>query len=91
MLESMSVRFLVSTETSPAILPRVLQPFARRDLTPERMWSERLGSGMQIEIAVPAIPPDIIYAVEGNLRQVVGVHRVRCIAASSDTAFSLPD
>jgi hypothetical protein len=70
------VRFLLDADCSPCLLPRLLQPFARRDLTPDRMWSHRSGDTMHIEIAVEAMPEDEIHLVEGNLRQIVGVRQV---------------
>ena len=71
-----NVRFLLDAECSPGLLPRVLQPFARRDLVPDRMWSHRSGGMMHLEIAVETMPDDEIHLVEGNLRQIVGVHQV---------------
>ena len=35
-----SVRFTVQAEADPGLLPRLLMPFAKRDLTPDRSgWS----------------------------------------------------
>jgi hypothetical protein len=73
---SVHVRFLLDAECSPGLLPRLLQPFAKRDLTPDRMWSHRTGDVMHVEIAVEAMPDQDIHLVEGNLRQVVGVQQV---------------
>ena len=73
---SVHVRFLLDAECSPGLLPRLLQPFAKRDLTPDRMWSHRTGDMMHVEIAVEAMPDEDIHLVEGNLRQIVGVHQV---------------
>jgi hypothetical protein len=70
------VRFLLDAECSPGLLPRMLQPFAKRDLVPDRMWSHRSGDMMHIEIAVEAMPDEEIHLVEGNLRQIIGVHQV---------------
>jgi acetolactate synthase regulatory subunit len=70
------VRFLLDAECSPGLLPRVLQPFARRDLVPDRMWAHRAGDTMHVEIAVEAMPDEEIHLVEGNLRQIVGVRQV---------------
>jgi hypothetical protein len=70
------VRFLLDAECSPGLLPRMLQPFAKRDLTPDRMWSHRSGDTMHVEIAVEAMPDAEIHLVEGNLRQIVGVRQV---------------
>lgn len=70
------VRFLLDAECSPGLLPRVLQPFARRNLIPDRMWSHRSDDTMHVEIAVEAMPDEEIHRIEGNLRQIVGVHQV---------------
>ena len=71
-----NVRFLLDADASPGLLPRLLQPFARRDLAPDRMWSHRAGNLMHVEIALEAMPDEEIHLVEGNLRQVVGVRQV---------------
>lgn len=71
-----SVRFMLDAATSPGLLPRLLQPFARRDLTPDRMWAHRAGAVTHVEIAMEAMPAEMVHLVEGNLRQVVGVQRV---------------
>src|SRR6201995_2394628 len=73
---SVHVRFLLDAECSPGLLPRMLQPFAKRDLVPDRMWSHRSGDLMHVEIAVEAMPDDEIHLVEGNLRQIIGGHQV---------------
>lgn len=70
------VRFMLDAEASPGLLPRLLQPFARRDLTPDRMWSHRNGDTVHVEIAMEAMPLEMLHLVEGNLGQVVGVQRV---------------
>ncbi len=71
-----AVRFMLDAEASPGLLPRLLQPFARRDLTPDRMWSHRNGAVMHVEIALEAMPEETVHLVEGNLWQVVGVQQV---------------
>jgi hypothetical protein len=70
------VRFLVDADPSPGLLLRLLQPYARRDLVPDRMWSHRSGDTMHVEIAMEAMPSDVVHLVEGNLLQVVGVRGV---------------
>ena len=71
-----AVRFLLDADAEPGLLPRLLQPLARRDLTPDRMWSHRNGAIMHVEIALEAMPPEMVHLVHGNLSQVVGVHQV---------------
>lgn len=76
-----SVRFMLDAEVSPGLLPRLLQPFARRDLTPDRMWSHRNGDVLHVEIAMTDMPAEMVHLVEGNLRQVVGVQRLSRLLA----------
>ena len=73
---SVAVRFMLDADASPGLLPRLLTPFARRDLTPDRMWSHRAGNTVHVEIAMAAMPADVVHMIEGNLRQIVGVHSV---------------
>ena len=73
---TVAVRFMLDADCSPGLLPRLLQPFAKRDLVPDRMWSHRAGETMHVEIAMEAMPGDAVHLVEGNLRQVVGVRSV---------------
>ena len=76
----MFVRFLLDADSSPGLLSRLLQPYAKRDLTPDRMWSHRSGDTMHVEIAMEAMPAEVVHLVEGNLRQVVGVRSVSRLA-----------
>ena len=67
------VRFMLDADAAPGLLTRLLQPFAKRDLIPDRMWSHRSGETLHVEIAMAAMPAEVVHLVEGNLRQVVGV------------------
>ena len=71
-----AVRFMLDADAEPGLLPRLLQPFAKRNLVPDRMWSHRAGPLMHVEIAIEAISYDAVHLIEGNLRQVVGVHSI---------------
>ncbi|HEX4173552.1 MAG TPA: hypothetical protein VHY82_13865 [Acetobacteraceae bacterium] len=68
-----AVRFMLDADASPGLLSRLLQPFGRRDLIPDRMWSHRAGDTVHVEIAMQAMPAEVVHLVEGNLRQVIGV------------------
>ena len=70
---SVAVRFMLDADAEPGLLSRLLQPFAKRDLIPDRMWSHRSGETLHVEIALHAMPDDVVHLVEGNLRQIVGV------------------
>jgi hypothetical protein len=74
------VRFMIDADCSPGLLPRLLQPYARRDLVPDRMWSHRAGDTMHVEIAMEAMPAEAVDLVEGNLSQIVGVRGVSRVA-----------
>jgi hypothetical protein len=79
-----AVRFMLDAVASPCLLPRLLQPFARRDLTPDRMWSHRNGAVMHVEIALEAMPEEMVHLVEGNLGQVVGVQVVTLLRPGAE-------
>lgn len=72
-----SVRFHVLAESSPGLLPRLLQPLAKRDLTADAMTARREGDDMQAELVLDAMPEEMVHLVAGNLGQVVGVISVR--------------
>ncbi len=76
------VRFLVDADASPGLLSRLLQPYAKRDLIPDRMWSHRAGNTIHVEIAMETMPVEVVHLVEGNLLQVVGVRNVSRVARS---------
>ncbi len=73
---AVAVRFMLDAEPEPGLLSRLLQPFAKRGLMPDRMWSHRAVSVVHVEVAVDAVPAREVHLIEGNLRQVVGVRSV---------------
>ena len=81
--ESVAVRFMLDADPFPGLLSRLLEPFARRDLIPDRMWSHRGGDVMHVEIAMQAMPAEVVHLVEGNLRQVVGLRSLVRIEAEA--------
>ncbi len=80
--ETHAVRFRLSADPSPGLLPRLLEPFARRDLIPDEVTARCSGSEMDVEIAMAAMPAEMLSYVEGNLRQVVGLRALSRLAAS---------
>jgi acetolactate synthase small subunit len=71
-----AVRFSVQADSSPGLLARLIQPFARRDLVPDSFTAERRGDAVRVEIVMTRMPAEMVHLVEGNLRQVVGVSTV---------------
>ncbi len=73
----LSVRFLVLADACPGLLPRLLQPLAKRDLTADSFHAQREGELMRAEILLEAMPAGMVHLVAGNLGQVVGVRSVQ--------------
>ncbi len=71
-----SVRFSLVADPAPGLLPRLLQPFAKRDLTPDGLEAKCDGATMRIDIAMSAMPAEMVHLVQGNLAQTVGVRSV---------------
>ena len=70
-------RFVLLAEPSPGLLPRLMQPLAKRDLVPDLVLARREGEAMRVEIALDAMPAGMVHLVQGNLGQVVGVMELR--------------
>ncbi len=77
------VRFEMTAEAEPGLLPRLLAPFARRGLVPDRVRSRREGASLVVEVGMDAMPSDMLHVVEGNLRQVVGVVRLAVVLCAA--------
>ena len=73
-----SARFALLAEPYPGLLPRLLEPLAKRDLTPERVMARREGEAMRVELALE-MPAGMVHLVAGNLGQVIGVLELRVV------------
>ncbi len=71
-----AVHFTVEADCAAGLLPRLIEPFAKRDITPDTLNAHRVGEVMHVEIAMRRMPAESVQVVEGNLRQVVGVRLV---------------
>ena len=71
-----AVRFQVDADASPGLLPRLLQPFARRDLVPDHFRAVHADGVVTVGIRMAAMPAEMVHLIEGNLRQIVGVRQV---------------
>ncbi len=71
--------FSVLADASAGLLPRLLEPFAKRDLVPDRVRSQRQGGVMTLDITLHAMPAAMVQLVAGNLGQVIGVRRVEAM------------
>lgn len=72
-----SASFHVLADTCPGLLPRLLQPLAKRDLVADDFHARREGDDTFVEMALRAMPAEMVHLVAGNLGQVVGVREVR--------------
>jgi hypothetical protein len=68
-----TVTFVVQALPEPGLLPRLLQPFAKRDLTPDHMLAVRQGETMRATFTLEALDPGCVHLIAGNLGQVIGV------------------
>jgi hypothetical protein len=84
MSDTVSVRFHVLADACPGLLPRLLQPLAKRDLTPDAFQAQREGEAMRVELLLHAMPAEMVHLVAGNLGQVVGVRSVRTQRLNED-------
>ncbi|MCA3367626.1 MAG: hypothetical protein INF79_18630 [Roseomonas sp.] len=71
-----TTRFDLRAEPSPGLLPRLLQPFAKRDVTPDLFQARRSAEEMDITITCHDLEPGMAALIAGNLGQVIGVTRV---------------
>ena len=64
--------FRLTAVADPGLLPRVLEPFAKRGLVPERLRAERRGEMLVVEITAD-LPDGTASLVAAALSGVVGV------------------
>jgi uncharacterized membrane protein len=76
-----SVLFKVVADFGPGVLPRLLQPLARRNLVPEKFAARLEGGALAVEIRLAGVSSEMLGLIEGNLRQVVGVRRCASVPA----------
>lgn len=74
---AVSASFHVLADTCPGLLPRLLQPLAKRDLVADAFHAWREGDAMRVEMVLHDMPSGMVHLVAGNLGQVVGVREVR--------------
>ena len=71
------VLFTLEAEAAPGLLPRLLQPFSKRDLVPDHVQVRRQGGTLHVELGMDAMPAEMAHLVAGNLSQVIGVLSLR--------------
>lgn len=76
---AVAARFTVMADAFPGLLPRILEPFAKRDLVPDTVRAARDGDVMRTEISLASMPLEMVSLVAGNLGQIVGVRHVEAM------------
>ncbi|MBM3587636.1 MAG: hypothetical protein FJX33_07475 [Alphaproteobacteria bacterium] len=82
-------RFDLRAESSPGLLPRLLQPFAKRNVTPDSFQVRQGIEEMEITIACQDLEPGVAVLIAGNLGQVIGVSRVLVTPSDQARQYSL--
>jgi len=78
------VCFELIADAESGLIPRLLVPFARRDLVPDQVRTRRNGATIVASLAMHAMPADMIHLVEGNLRQIVGLRRLEVVIRANE-------
>ncbi len=69
-------RFAVTAAASPGVMPRVLEPFAKRGLVPDEWRSHATDGRLNIEIRMAAMQPRLAAYIGRCLREIHLVERV---------------
>lgn len=91
-----TLRYRMTADADPGLLPRVLQVFAKRSLVPDAVRAERLVGGpldgddiLSLEVRVPAMPQTKALHVAACLRETVGVRSVQGPVGLHPAVFGL--
>jgi len=76
MPECQAVTFELTAEASSCLLPRISQILARRDVTPHELRARCAQGRMTVRLACAALDANTRQTIEGNLRQLIGLHRL---------------
>lgn len=68
--------FTVNAAASPGVLPRLVEPFAKRGLVPGELHSRRHGDTLAVEIRIDGMTAELAEYLAACLRQIYLVDRV---------------
>lgn len=74
-----TVCFAIAARPGPGVLPRVLEPFAKRGLVPSRchaVCGSMGGDELVIDLQIDGLEPALVELIAASLRQIVGVESV---------------
>jgi len=72
----------VFADASPGLLPRLMEPMAKRDVIPDAVEARREGDVMRLEITLLDVDDDTLQRILGEMGRIVGLRSLRL----SDTA-----
>ena len=71
--------FALMAQAAPGVLPRVMEPFAKRGLVPARLHATvcgRASGELAIDLQIADIDADMAELIAAQLRQIIGVSTV---------------
>lgn len=71
--------FFVSAESDPGLLPRLVEPFAKLGLVPDRVHADReahADRNLNVDLRIAEVTPRHAHLLEKALRSVIGVRSV---------------
>ncbi len=71
-----TVSYLLQTRAEPAVMPRVVELFAKRGLVPQRWHSTVSGKALAIDVQVGGLGRDLADYMARCMRQIAGVDTV---------------
>ncbi len=74
--DARAVTFDLTAEAEAGLLPRIFQHFARRDVTPDAVRAGCAQGRMSVRVFCAGLDAQQLRTIEGNLRQLVGLHRL---------------
>lgn len=77
--DQVTARYLVVANADPALLPRLLEPFAKLGEVPTRVHATREsgdGSELTVDLRISGLAPRTAELIEFGLRRVLGVRQL---------------
>lgn len=76
--------FTLTADAAPGLLPRVLNPFAKRDVIPHAMEALRCGDTCRVTIECRDLDPVDARLIRGDLMRMVGLHDLQMVAPEAE-------
>jgi hypothetical protein len=76
---SLKAMFFVSAASDPGLLPRLLEPFSKLGLVPDRVHADREAHAdrvLNVDLRIADVTPRYAHLLEKALRSIVGVRTV---------------